>query len=300
MNIFINAPSYDDSSGGAIVLHRLCHLINEKTEHKAFLIPLGYPLKKWLKKIRFFLRGSLNQPKNYQIRPGWNTPIWNKLNIPKDSVAIYPEIINGNPFSVDHVVRWLLHQPGFHTGSYQYGSKELFFKFNSAIKDFYHEGSKLSKRELKIIYYPIDIYNNDYEEERTIESCHLIRKGKYKKFIHSENSIGLDGKSHKEFAEIFRKSKKFICYDDYTAYSIFAVLCGCQSIVVPDDNVAIDEWYPNPSDRYGIAYGVTPDQLNWAEKTKGYVLNHILEEHKRAEQCVISCLKEIQDYFYQI
>ena len=37
-NIIIVAPNYDPKIGGAIALHRLCHVINE-IGHKAFLCP---------------------------------------------------------------------------------------------------------------------------------------------------------------------------------------------------------------------------------------------------------------------
>lgn len=297
MEIFINAPSYSDTNGGAIVLHRLCHLINEITEHNAYLISTGYPLK-GMKKFRRFFKGTMVKPKDYQTKLGWNTPIWNKTRIPKEGIAIYPEIVDGNPFNSKYVVRWLLHQPGFHNGSYKYSSNELFFKFNSAIKDFNHKNGVLSSQELKVIYYPIDTYNLNNEEERTIECCHLVRKGSYKPEIHPKNSISLDNKSHQECADILKKAKRFICYDDYTAYSIFAVLCGCQSIVVPDKNTSIEQWYPNPADRYGIAYGMSNEQLNWAEKTKEKVLEHIIKEHKRSEECVINCIKEIALFWH--
>jgi hypothetical protein len=30
----------------------------------------------------------------------------------------------------------------------------------------------------------------------------------------------------------------FISYDTYTAYSLFAVLCECESVVIPDEGVS--------------------------------------------------------------
>lgn len=296
MIIFIYTPSYDPNNGGAIALHRLCHLINSKTIHNAYIVPIGYPLKGW-KKFRRCLKGELFKPRNFIINNKWNTPIWGKINFPSNAVAIYPEIVDKNPLGVQNVVRWLLHQPGYHNGAFNYGENELYFKFNSGIKHFEREGSKLSTNELKVIYYPIDIYQNKDNMERNIDSCHLIRKGTKKKFVHPFDSICIDGKSHKDIAEIFRCSKRFICYDDYTAYSIFAVLCGCQSIVIPAENVSLEDWYPNEKDRYGIAYGLSDEQLIWAEETKEKVFEHIMSEHKKSEENVELCIKEIIDYF---
>lgn len=39
VNFIIYAPSYNENSGGCVVLHRLVHLINEHTDHQAFLHP---------------------------------------------------------------------------------------------------------------------------------------------------------------------------------------------------------------------------------------------------------------------
>jgi len=289
MNIFIYAYSYDENSGGSIALHRLCHLINEVTNYRAYLVPhRKFGLRQDIKKI--FKNTKID------VHPDWNTPVWQKIFFPKKSVVIYPEIVDDNPLKMKHVVRWLLHQPGFHTGRIHYGEDELYFKFNSAIKDFSYENSQTSLNELKVIFYPVDIYKN-FELERTIESCYMIRKGVSKPIIHDENSICLDGKSHSEIAKIFNQARTFICYDDYTAYSIFAVLTGCVSVVVPDHGVSIDEWYSNETDRYGIAYGVSQVQLDWANQTKGKVFEHIEHEHFKSETCVQTCMNEIHTFF---
>lgn len=297
MQFFIYSPPYDPNSGGIVVLHRLCHLINQLTNHSAYLIPTGYPTVGTWKKVRRFLRGALTKPHNYKTQKEWNTPIWHKVEISQSGIAIYSEMEEGNRLGCKNVVRWLLHQPGFHTGKVQYGENELYFKFNSAIKDFNQAGSYLSQNELKVIYYPIDFYYEDENQEKDIECCYMVRKGGYKTFIHPENSVCVDGLSHQETANIFRRSKRFICYDDYTAYSIFAILCGCESIVIPSPEVSLTQWYPNETDRYGIAYGLNTEQLEWAEKTKNKVYEHILNEHKKSEQCVLTCVKEIEEFF---
>lgn len=297
MKFFIYTDSYNPNIGGSIVLHRLCHIINTISSHDAYLIPFGYPKKGVTKRFQALLKGNLIKPKNFKIHPEWKTPIWGASNIPKNEIVIYPEITNGNPLDIKNVVRWFLHQPGFHTGEVDYGDNEIYFKFNSAIKDFYHKNSYLSENELKVIYYPIDIYNIKKIEKKDIESCYMIRKGHYKKFIHDENSILLDGKTHQEIASIFRRSKRFICYDDYTAYSIFSILCDCESIVVPDENTPLNTWYPNESDRFGIAYGLDEEQLEWARKTRHKVREHVISEHKKSEERVLLCLQEIEEYF---
>lgn len=297
MKFFIYSPPYDENSGGSIALHRLCHLINTISPYKAYLVPFSSPIRQKFRMWKNFT--NVHYKKNYLIHKKWITPLWPRNEIPQNAITIYPETIEGNPLNTKHVVRWLLHQPGFHTGNINYGDNELYFKFNSAIRDFSYKNSRLSTNELKVIYYPIDIYYAS-KIEKSIKTCYMVRKGKNKTFCHPTDAILLDGKSHHEIAEIFRKSKRFICYDDYTAYSIFAILCDCESIVVPDGNMTIEEWYPNKNDRFGIAYGFSEEQLQWAKSTKRQVLKHIHEEHKKSEQNVLQCLKEMEKFFYKL
>lgn len=291
MNIFIYTSPYDENTGGIIALHRLCHVINTATEHKAFLI--GHT---WSHPFFKRLRYKIKKKNILTVKDGWNTPVWSKRSFPKDVVVIYPEVVEGNPLNIKNVVRWFLHQPGFHTGKVVYGQNELFFKFNSAINDFQRTQCKLAEHELKVIYYPIETYANQHAV-RDIDCCYMVRKGQDKPHVHPQGALCLDGKSHREIAEIFNRAKQFISYDDYTAYSLFAVLSGCESIVVPADGVSLLDWYPNVSDRYGLAYGFSQEQREWAAQTKSEVLQHIVTEHKKVEQCVAQCLDEVKDFF---
>jgi hypothetical protein len=49
----------------------------------------------------------------------------------------------------------------------------------------------------------------------------------------------------------------FISYDMHTAYSLFASLCGCDSVVVPRAGMSKEQWKvgKDKSDLDGIAYG---------------------------------------------
>ncbi|WP_070968088.1 WavQ [Vibrio sonorensis] len=303
MKILVSSPGYDSKNGGVVVLHRLVHLINEETNHQAYLVPESFDrsqknglIKSITKKLK-----HRKKVKRYTTKPAWNTPVipYPTSDEIAQSVVVYPEITKGNPLEAPHVVRWLLHQPGHFTGEFDYGENELIFKFNSGIKDFELPTSKTSKNELKVIYYPVDLYNTEdsrAENERTL-TCHAIRKGKHKPKVHPEDSVLIDSLSHEEVAKVFKKAKCFISYDDYTAYSIFATLCGCQSIVVPDTGVSIEQWYPKESDRYGIAYGFDEEQLAWSQDTRHLVKEHVEREHARSAECVKAFLSEAEDYF---
>jgi hypothetical protein len=101
--------------------------------------------------------------------------------------------------------------------------------------------------------------------------------------------------SHESISKILKKVKTFISYDTYTAYSIFAVLCGCQSIVIPDPGITEDQWYPNPSDRYWLSYGF--ENIDYAQKTKHLVYEHISKEQEKSYANVQNFISECYSFF---
>ena len=299
----ICSPGYNPNNGGVIALHKLCHLIN-LTGSEAYIHPFenNFEFNKFnYHKILFkFLKDQIRSCyKPYKLNPSFNTPLLKDIGLLKNInewTIIYPEITFGNPLNAKNVVRWLLHNPGFHTGKIYYHPNEIYFKFNSAITDFNFPGSSTSVNELKVIHYPTEHYNQNDSNQNRSGTAYCLRKGSNKKIIHNLNdSILIDGMSHKSVAEIFKQVKTFISYDPYTAYSIFAILCGCQSVVIPDDGVNEEQWYPNPTDRYGIAYGF--EKIAAAQKTKHLVHEHIIKEQEKSYDNVKKFIVECYSFF---
>jgi hypothetical protein len=304
MRFYVYAPSYNANSGGCIALHKLAHLINTETEHQAFLVPRVLEkfnfqsTKKVFSNLIIFYK-LCKEKWNYRTNPFFQTPVITSVASKEldNSICIYPEITFGNPLQAKNVVRWFLHQPGHFTNEICFGLGEIYFKFNSAVRDFELYRSRVSKNELKVIHYPLEIYNKDNTETKRSGTCYMMRKGKHKKPVHPEDSICLDKLSHGEIAEVFKKTECFISYDDYTAYSLFAVLCGCKSVVIPSDNISVEDWYPDEKDRFGISYGFSKEQLEWAESTKSKVKDVVEAEHARSIDMVLHFVKEVQDHF---
>lgn len=296
------SPPYDETNGGAIVLHKLCSILND-LGYDSYLHPYyeTYELNKknCIKSISKSLKQTLFPwRKRYKTNPKLNTPVLKKLNdfSWQEWVVIYPEIVFGNPLGAKNIVRWFLHQPGFHSGQIFYGENELYFKFNHAIRDFKFPGSVTSENNLKVIHYPLEHYNLNSIPTTRSGSAYTLRKRKNKPLQHeTKDSILIDGKTHKEISEIFKSVKTFISYDSYTAYSIFAVLCGCDSIVIPDEGVDENEWYPDPADRNGLSYGFS--NLDISRKTAYLVKDHVINEEKKSIENVESFAKEVDVFF---
>ena len=314
----IFAPDYIDNNGGTIALHKLCDLLN-RSGYEAYLYPdfESYDLHTYnvsnipdyVKKLdRIFsltetvpIGTPVSEDKLqsvFWINPAFNTPVYiphREVSFNNDWVIIYPEITFGNPLRAKNVVRWFLHNPGFWTGKIYYGQNELYFRYSESFENFQLTGSKTSDLILKILHLPLDIfYENPTSKERK-GTAYMIRKGYNRKIIHNlENSIQIDGKSNREIADILRSVKTFISYDPSTLYSNLAVLCGCESVVVPIDGIEEDQWVPNYIN-YGVAYGF--ENIEKARNTAPLMREALLLAEDESLDLVKLFAKEANDYF---
>lgn len=280
INFIVYAYRYHDDSGGIVVLHKLCHLLNQNG-YKASLWPNYKPIfdkENIVKSIFQFLkyfRKSVHR--KFATNKLWNTPIASYKDLQdENSIVIYAELVDGNPLNAKNVVRWLLHKPGFHSNKINYSKNELVFYY---LKSYVDNLTNINmKNELYIANNREETYFDKKLDNRE-GTCYILRKGKDRKIVHDlNNSILIDGKSHQEIAEIFNRTEMCISYDTYTMYSVYAAMCGCISVVVPEEGVLEEEWLPDPKTRYGIAYGF--DKIEESKKTQQKLLERMEEESK--------------------
>ncbi len=291
----IYAPSYNENSGGTVALHQLSVVLH-KHQVKVCIFPM----------MKFHVRGKIFRVIEFVIRIiigkfhkiGYR--IFNSKLIPKcyfidkkNDIVIYPEIVYGNPLGAKRVVRWLLNEPGYFTGNYKYGENDLFFYYQKAFiskMKFNNIGG-----ELKIVHIQYAYKNKKYPERKG--TCYILRKGKGREIVHDlNNSVLIDGLSHKEIAEIFNRTEMCISYDMYTMYSQYAAVCGCMSVVVPDPAVDKNQWYPKKELRWGMAYGF--DDVEWAEATQKKVLPALINAEKNSNQAsIVKFLEQCEMYF---
>ena len=237
-------------------------------------------------------------------RPGQHEIHWESLNTPlfskpleggaDDFVVVYPETVDGNPLKAKNIVRWLLHQPGWHTGKVNYGSGELYFNYGHMVFD--PKGSTIAERALRIVDYPLRYYNQDGIASERDGTAYVVRKKSVEPDPDEiKDYVCIDGLSHKETSEILKRVRTFISYDPYTAYSRFAVLCGCTSIVMPVDGIAEEKWEPDERRRAGLAYGYS--NVEKALQTAWMVPLIVQEETDRSVQSVKDFVEELDKFF---
>lgn len=264
----VYAPDYDENSGGGIVLHQLCHTLNQLGE-RAFLWPMNRVHRRGWR----FRRNRVAGPETFRVSPSLSTPVASRKDLGPNSIVLYPEVTSGNPLAARKVARWLLHKPGYFTGIVDYGKNDLFFKFDDYCDDTHI--TQGNARRLCLI--ALDPRYQDRGSGTRSGSCYLLRKGEGKPLVHDlNNSIQIDGLGHEEIADIFNRVTTFYSYDEVTMYSQFAAICGCVSVVIPTQYKSREEWVrDHPLSRYGIAYGL--DDIEHASQTRHLVSGHLKE-----------------------
>jgi hypothetical protein len=301
----IFSPSYSENNGGAVTLHHLCDLIN-KNGYQGYLYPgfdnVELNLNNYLTVLPKFLYKLIRQPfRRFKTSNRFNSPIIR--NFPNgfdlnEVIVVYPEIVFGNPLGAKNVVRWFLHNPGFFSGKIFYGPDEIYFKYSAQYKDVKYLNSKMSNNNLYIFTYLKKYYNDlDFSNNRTgIAYC--VRKGALSITpFDLKHAILIDGMKHKEISKIFKSVKFFISFDPHTAFSRFAALCGCISIVVPQVGIDEEVWQPDLEKRYGISYGFEKAKIDKALATVKELKKQLLIEEFNSIKVVKEFIGEVDSFF---
>jgi hypothetical protein len=306
--IAIFCSEYQDNSGGIIVMHYLCHLLRGLGV-EAYMFPrfgsyfinfaLNNDKKYWEYLGNNFIKSiEIFKQKKYKTNPNFDTPVM--FETPPDGfnenwIVIYPENTLGNPLSAKNIVRWLLASPFEHSEIFSVNKGEFLIK-HGVIGTINISGVLTSEMELSIQYNMQDEYYQIDPNNQRSGIAYCIRKGKNKKIIHNLNdSICIDGLGHSEISKIFNRIKTFISYDTATFFSQYAVLCGADSVVIPDNSFNKEQWRSLPN-KQGIAYGF--DEIEWAKETKKLLLDYYNQINSQNSIQCKKFIESINEYFH--
>ena len=220
---YIVTTEYTHQSAGVKVLHLLCHHLNKQ----------GYPA--------FIYDYFAHKKRKSYINTNYITPVISKEIIKyhkstnKNPIAIYPEVMRGNPINSNCVVRYLLNYPGLLGGVIEdeFDKDDIIFSYSQKIKN------SLKNNNSEVLFMPVCDTNIFYEDKNSkikrIGSCFYASK--YQNHHNGElfevtnNSIEItrglpDSQTPKQIADLFRKSEIFYSYED-TSLATEALLCGC-------------------------------------------------------------------------
>ena len=299
----ILSPPYDENNGGAIALHKLCFEIN-RLGHKAYLFPYFSGAQYDTEDPALFQKNielTRRHLTTFTVNAAIHSDVIGTDNLDliaqrDDIIVVYPEIIAGNPLKGRKVVRWLMHDAGFFTGKVYFRPGEIYFCYDQDTKRVQIPGSRMSDNLLTTIHIPFENYNLEAVAENRTGTAFCIRKGKGKTLQHGlEDSVMIDGLPHWQVAEIFKRVRQFISYDSRTFYSRLAVLCGCDSIVIPDPGVSEEEWMPDPEARFGVAYGF--ENLEKARQSAPDTIRVLRKMEENSTKTTSSFIAEVETYF---
>lgn len=145
-----------------------------------------------------------------------------------DYVAIYPEIVNGNPLKGTTVVRYLLNEPGVMSGNgepspTEFDKSDILFSFSKLFTpDFPEE---------RIMFLPV-IDTHTFYDKKGLRTNNAVFVGKGTDTRQHPRDCWLIDRSvasnQKELADQLNECQTLYTYDPVSAMSEIARLCGCR------------------------------------------------------------------------
>lgn len=236
----ISVQDFDPTSQGNVIMHRLCHYLNEK----------GYPAYMMVKKTN----------------PLWNTP---KVEdhpecLNENTIVIYTDVVPNNPTRATRVVRWLMNSKDFYKKIMKWqwyrgwDNGDFVFTYN---QQWAPDKPVLFIREIdRNIFYP------PKKEERKGIIYYLgkakgtVKIPKYvKNGVELKTGKGVKTRTYQELANLFRKAERFYCYLG-SGLIEEAIYCGCP--VIYKGSEPCQNWD-------GVAKDDTPEEIERAVATQG-------------------------------
>lgn len=257
---YIVTPSYVQESAGIRCLHILCHALN-KRGHSAYIVQ--DPASRMLG-AQFFGGG-----------PDLLTPILSRTILEAHArrqqtpIVVYPEIVTGNPYGAEIVVRYVLNFPGLLGGDTVYDADEICFGYSRAL-------AETANCENVLFIPPVDTSIFRPPPDGTPRAGSCFYADKFRK-VHGGTPLSItDGsveitrhqegaQTPEEIARLFQTSEVFYAYEN-TALAIEAVLCGCPAVFIPNPYLT-EIIASNEVGMDGYAWGTDPGEIARAKAT---------------------------------
>lgn len=298
--------------GGTIVAHYLCKLI-EKQGYEASIF-LNLPshdnrLLFFLSYIKIMGKDLLGNiythlfsNREYSMRhytgyihfpvKGCKRTYWPVVD--DDTVVVYTETTKGNPLRAKNVVRWFLFYNRFPGDDTWYSKDDLFFTYREQFNDY-----KLNPNcnTLRIFHFDNDLYKRTNFGPRH-GNCYIVRKGSGRKDLpsHFDGPV-IDNLREPDKVKVLNQCERCYLYDTQTFYASIAALCGCIPIVVPEPGKTKEDYVKPDDEVRGVAYGDSPDEIDFALRTRNEVQKRIDKMLAENGPMVDSFIEKCKDYF---
>lgn len=317
---FVIVSCRQRNSGGAVVLHKLCKMLEDKGYDARiyYTDSFNYSKKRVIQRIKFMIKtirfiivdtfllicvkiigkeklkanSLFNGYAYYQVKgcKRKKLPI-----VDKNTIVVYPEVVRGNFLNAEKVIRWFLYFNNYLTDSEYYDENDKFICYRQIFNDW---NLNPDGNNIYISSYDLELYKQTNYGIRE-GCCYIIRKGSTRKDLPTEfNGPIIDKFSEIEKVEMFNKYKYCYCYDTQTAYVDIAALCGCIPIVVPEKGKTRLDYLKKGDHGYGVAYG--KDEIQYAIKTREKLIEVYKEKEIENNQNIDKFIKLCKQYYKEL
>ena len=289
----VSAPSYSEFCGGCMVLHRLCDRLNTIYDYVR-ATPICYLV-------------PLNTAQPPAVNPGYKTPLLPAWMNASSGIAIYPEIVTGNPLKADRVVNWILYFPGVNGGprASGYNPANLIACFSPGFcADF--NSTAYHMVPLRVVDYQFTHFLNvaapanrsgmlTFRHKTFFQTPMLGKIPTVGKFPVPENPLKDGGKRSR--IEQYAQVERFYSMDPATFRTVEAAMAGTLSVVVPVPGVGKAEWLKSTGgeSQFGVAYG--DEDVPHAQSTLPCVMPYMREKASRERGTLDSFVREAASFF---
>ena len=177
-------------------------------------------------------------------RKNWprNIPVLESLddNLRRNAIAVYPEIIAGNPLRVQNVARLVLFYPGRNGGTHHYHKSEMIFSY---LPEFLPGADVLT-----IPWINTNLFYNP-RHPKTQDYCFVYKGGRWRKIPELEGLPAITMKwpsTREELADILRHTRTLYSFDNKSAVLEEALQCGAKvMLVTPTGYEEYKSYYSN-------------------------------------------------------
>ncbi|KWH43942.1 glycosyltransferase [Burkholderia stagnalis] len=259
---YVCAPRYRQTSGGVRAMHYLCHVLN-LLGHEAYVNTDG-------------MHPDLRTPRLT------NDIVQAHADANRSAIAVYPEIVSGNPFGTRTVARYLLAEPGRIEGNaIDLQPSDLVFTFGPSLVP---AGWQADLLRMPLV--DTRIFNSDGVDDARRSGTavfinrHLIRGGSLHPVTADSIEISnrVPERSAHELAALFRQVECVYLYEWSTA-AFEALLCGCPVVCIPND-ASLPEPYRWVMDGKGIAWALDEQEIAHAKATVHEARDAYLQEEE--------------------
>ncbi|MFP6799550.1 MAG: glycosyltransferase [Pseudomonas sp.] len=245
---YIFAPDYRRSSSGIRVMHMLCDALI-RSGFEAYVIAKVFSPE--------FMTPQLTDEVAERHRSQRLEPI-----------AVYPEVVDGNPLNAGVVVRYILNRPGFIEGSGQFGDDDILYAYS---RDLLMPGIT-DDRVMLLPPFDLRVFRLSDDPDKRVAGKVCYYQGRRGELQIDPALLPPDAieitptwpSSWEDMADLFQQCEIFYCAGS-SALGTEAVLCGCLCVVIVEENAPRIGVYETQS--HGAAWGTSPEELERARRT---------------------------------